>query len=82
MRSFATVSDAGPAPMSATRLPFLTVGRLRQPVGDVVAEVGGDALEPADRDRLAVDAAAAARRLARSVAGAAEDARERRSIRD
>ena len=40
------------------------------------ALVGGDALEPADRDRLAVDAAAAAGRLARAVAGAAEDARE------
>ena len=36
--------------------------------------IGGDALQPADRDRLAVDAAAAAGRLARPVAGAAEDA--------
>ena len=40
------------------------------------AVVGGDALQPADRDRLAVDAAAPAGRLARAVAGAAEDAGE------
>ena len=38
--------------------------------------IGGDALQPADRDGLAVDAAAAARRLARAIAGAAKNARE------
>ena len=36
--------------------------------------VGGDALQAADRDRLGFDAAAAARRLARAVADAAENA--------
>ena len=36
--------------------------------------VGGDALQAADRDRLGFDASAAARRLARAVADAAENA--------
>ena len=61
---------------SATRLPFFSIGRRRQQVLDVAAMVGGDALQPADRDRLAVDAPAPARRLARPVARAPEDARE------
>ena len=43
---------------------------------DLAAMVGGDALQAADRDRLAVHASAAARRLARPIAGAAQDARE------
>ena len=51
-------------------------GRLGQAVADVILEVGGDALEPADRDRLFLDPAAPARRLAGAVAGAAEHARE------
>jgi hypothetical protein len=38
--------------------------------------VGGHALQPADRDRLAVDAGAAARRLARSIARSAKNARK------
>src|SRR6185503_3575482 len=38
--------------------------------------IGRDALEPADRDRFAVDPAAATRRLARSVAGASKNARK------
>ena len=62
-------------------LAVLRRGRRRQQVLDLAAMVGGDALQPADRDRLAVDASAAARRLARPIAGAAEDARERRSTR-
>jgi len=55
---------------------------LREPCADVVLVVGGDALQPANRDRLGflavvlLDAAAPARRLARAVAGATEDARE------
>ena len=57
-------------------LAVLLRGDRRQQVADVVAMVGGDALEPADRDRLAVDATAPARGLARPVARAAEDARE------
>ena len=58
------------------RLPFLLAAGLRQAVADVVLEVGGDALEPADRDRLLLDAAAPAGRLAGPVAGAPENARE------
>ena len=72
----ATVSDAGPAPISAIFLPFFSRGAVRQQVLDLAAMVRGDALQPADRHRLAVDAAAAARRLARPVARAAEDARK------
>ena len=36
--------------------------------------IGGDALQPADCDRLGFDAPAAARRLARAIADAAENA--------
>src|SRR6195952_6186522 len=43
---------------------------------DVVLEVGCDALQPADRDRSFLDAAATARGLARTVAGAAENSRK------
>ena len=49
---------------------------LGQAMGDVVLEVGGDALQAADRDRRLLDAAAAARRLARTIAGASEDSRK------
>src|SRR5262249_61937061 len=48
-------------------------GRPGQAAGDVVLELGGDALEPADRRRLLFDAPAPAGRLARPVAGAAEN---------
>ncbi len=57
-------------------LAVLFLGGLRQAVADVILEVGGDALEPADRDRLFLDAAAPAGGLARPVAGASEDARK------
>ncbi len=50
------------------------VGDARQAVADVVLVVGGDALQAADRDRLLLDPAAPAGRLARAVAGAAENA--------
>ena len=63
-------------------LAVLLRRRRRQQVLDLVAMVRGDALQPADRDRLSVDTRAAARRLARSIARAAENAREKRSIRD
>jgi hypothetical protein len=53
--------------MSAMRLPFFCAAGF-------VLEVGGDALEPADRDRFLLDAAAAAGGLARTIAGAAEHA--------
>src|SRR5882724_3416294 len=43
---------------------------------DVVLEVGGDALQAADRDRSFLDTAAAARGLARTVAGASQNSRK------
>jgi hypothetical protein len=46
----------------------------RQIRADVALIVGGNALQAADRDRLRLDAAAAAGRLAGSVAGAPENA--------
>ena len=49
---------------------------LGQAARDVALVVGGDALEAADGHRLFLDPAAAAGRLARAVAGAAQDARE------
>ena len=58
------------------RLPFFCRGGLGRRRADVVLVVGGDALEPADRDRLLLDAAAAAGGLAGAVAGAAEHARK------
>jgi hypothetical protein len=42
--------------------------------GIIALVIGGDALEAADRDRLLLDAAAAAGRLAGAVADAPEDA--------
>ena len=43
---------------------------------DVVLEIGGDALQPADRDGSFLDTAAAACGLARTIAGASENSRE------
>ena len=63
-------ADAGDA------LAVLLRRRLRQPRRDVVAQVRGDALQAADRDRLFLDPPAPAGRLARPVADAPEDARE------
>jgi hypothetical protein len=48
-------------------------GDLRHAMLDVVLEVGGDALQAADRNRGFLDAAAAARRLARTIAGASQN---------
>ena len=70
------MSDAGPAPISATRLPFFASGAFGRRARDVAAMVRGDALQAADRDGLLLDAAATAGGLARAVADAAEDARE------
>ncbi len=61
-------ADKGDAPA------VLVLGRLGQAGADIVLEVGGNALEPADRDRLLLHAAAAAGRLARPVAGAPQHA--------
>ena len=47
--------------------------RFRHAMLDVILEVGGDALQAADRDRIFLDAAAAARRLARTIAGASQN---------
>ena len=64
------------------RLPFLRAGFFGRRSRDVFLVVGGDALQAADRDRLGLlalvflHAAAAARGLARTVAGAPEDAGE------
>ena len=73
-----TGTDAGDAAAVAVR------GRRRQQRTDRrgVLVVGGDALEPADRDRLGLvlvgllDPSTPAGRLARSIAGAPQDARE------
>src|SRR5690606_37004825 len=65
-----------PAADQRDALAVLLGGRARQPVADVFAQVRGNALEPADRNRLAVHARAAARGLARAVARAAQDPRE------
>ena len=54
---------------------FLQRGRGKQ-IRHISAIVRGNALQAADRDRLAVDAAAAAGRLARTIARAPENARE------
>ena len=69
-----TGADAGDALTVLLRRGF------RQPVADVVLEIGGDALQAADRDGLGfrilvvrLDAAAPAGRLARAIAGASED---------
>src|SRR5690606_38167225 len=62
-------SDAGDALAVLPR-------RLGQAIGNVALEIGGDALHPADRDRLLVHAAPAAGRFARTVAHATQDARE------
>ena len=43
---------------------------------DIVLEIGGDALQAADRHRLLLDAAAPAGRLARPVAGPSQNARK------
>ena len=77
-RSRATVSEAGPAPISAMRLPFFCLRDLGHERIDVALVVGGDALQAADGDRLLLDAATPAGRLARAIANAAQDARERR----
>src|ERR1700686_323049 len=42
----------------------------------VILEVGGNALQPADRDRGILDTAAAARGLARTIAGASQNSRK------
>jgi hypothetical protein len=47
---------------------------LRDPGGDVTLLISGDALQPADRDRLSVHTRPPARRLARPIAGPPENA--------
>ena len=50
--------------------------RARHASLDVILEIGGDALEAADRDRSFLDAAAAAGGFARAIAGASENSRK------
>ena len=57
-------------------LPVLLLWDLREAGRDIASEVGGDALEAADRDWLVLDPAAPAGGLAGAVARPAEDARE------
>src|SRR5205823_471587 len=55
-------------------LAVLLLGYRRQKAADVALVVGSNALQPTDRDRFLLDPAAPAGRLARTVAGAAENA--------
>ena len=73
MRSFATVSDAGPAPMHATRLPFFSVGIAGRRSLDVALQIGGNTLQPTNRDGTAIDTAPSTRWLAGAVTRASED---------
>ena len=61
---WAAASPAGPEPMTATRLPVLTVGTLRRDPALVPRPVDDLDLDLLDRDRVGVDAEHA-RRLAR-----------------
>ena len=63
-------ADAGDA------LAVALIGGLGQTIPNVALAVGGDALQPADRDRLFLHASAPAGGLARAVAGAPENAGE------
>ncbi len=56
--------------------PILLRCGSRQPVFDVAAIIGCDALQTANRNRLLFDAPASARRLTRPIAHASEDAGE------
>src|SRR6516225_4400235 len=57
-------------------LTVLLCRRLRQPGSDIVLEIGGDALQSADRHRLLLHPATTAGRFAGPVARAPEDPRE------
>ena len=74
IRSFATVSEAGPAPTQAMRKPFFVRGSLWQQMPNLIAVIGCHSLQTANRDRLAVHSPAAASRLTRTVTRAAQDA--------
>ena len=66
----------GPRADAGDPLAVFLARRFGQQRGDVVAIVGGDAFQPADGDRLFLDAAAAAGRFAGPVANAAQNAGE------
>src|SRR2546423_2236457 len=57
-------------------LAILLRGNRGQELVNVVPQIGGDALQSADRDRFAVDATAATRGLTRSIARPAENSRK------
>src|SRR6185312_2554613 len=63
-------TDAGDA------LAVLQLGSLGQTAGDIVPVIGRDALQPADRDRLVLDATAPTGRLAGAITHASEDSRK------
>src|SRR6185312_4263017 len=63
-------TDAGDA------LAVLQLGYLGQTAGDIVPVIGRDALQPADRDRLVLDATAPTGRLAGAITHASEDSRK------
>ncbi len=63
-------ADAGDA------FPVLFRGNRGKEAADIVAQVGRDTLQPADRDRLLIDARPPACRLAGAIAGASEDSRK------
>src|SRR5260370_26778154 len=56
--------------------PVLLLGDFGQQVRDFTPQIGGYALQPADRNRLAIQAATPAGGLARPVAGGSQDRRE------
>src|SRR6185437_12326429 len=62
-----------PAADQGDALAVFLLRGLRQPRGNVVLVIGGDALQAADCYRLVLDADAAAGRFARAVAGASEN---------
>ena len=67
---------SGAAADKRNALAVLLFGGFGQAIANVVLEVGGDALEPADRNRIFFDAAAPAGRFARAIAGASENSRK------
>ena len=63
----------GPGADARDALPVLLFGNVRQEGPDVVPEIGGHPLQPADRHGLAVQPHAPADRFAGTVAGPAQD---------
>ncbi len=62
--------------MQATALTVLSVWDFREEMRDFAAKIGSDAFQPANSNRLSVEATAAAGWLARAIAGAAKNRRK------